>query len=82
MSPRDIAELLTTAEAIQAIGFYVMKSENRPAELGCRIWKTDALSHEQARVLADELNAAVKTVTDRLAYTLLNKAANQLRAHL
>jgi hypothetical protein len=54
--------LLQRARAIEAIEFYVTKSDNREAAIGCRLWSLSEMSELQCGYLVDELNSAIRPI--------------------
>lgn len=82
MSPTAVAEILTAAEYLRSIEFYVSQYENKPPELRCRIFGLPGLTKGEMEALATDLNGAVKPIAEQLSQSLLNRAANQLREHL
>jgi len=81
-SMRTIADMLTTAENVASIQFYVNKRENSPPELNCRCFGLPGMSKVEIEALADSLNAAISPVKKSIESTLQNKSANQLRRFL
>lgn len=78
MSIESTSELLQTAAAIAAVGFYATKPENKPPEIACRVWKTLSLSHDEAKALVDDLNTALAPVLGKWKASLLDRAHDQL----
>ncbi len=67
MTTDTAIDCLQIRRAIQALGFFTSKGENRGPELHCRIWSLEKLSAEQCEQLAAELEAAILPVTKRWA---------------
>lgn len=81
-SMATVADMLTAADSISRIEFYVTKYDNKPAELNCRIFNLSGMSKLDVESLAGQLNEAVSPVLERKSGTLKSKAANQLRRFL
>lgn len=53
---------LQTAEALEALEFYVTQGMNTGPELNCRIWKMPCLSKQEMDQLSNELNRCISHV--------------------
>ena len=81
-SMETVADMLTAADSIGRIEFYVTKYDNKPAELKCRIFNLTGMNKIDVESLALKLNEAISPVLQSTKGTLQNKAANQLRRFL
>ncbi len=81
-SMTTVADMLTAADSIERISFYVSKHENGPAELKCRIFSLPGLNKSDVESLAANLNEALSPVLRIAQGSLQSKAANQLRRFL
>lgn len=81
-SMATVADMLTAADSISRIEFYVTKYDNKPAELNCRIFSLPGMSKFDIENIAGKLNEAISPVIQSVQSTLQNKAANQLRRFL
>lgn len=81
-SMRTVADMLSAADSIGNISFYVTKYENKPAELRCRCFDIPGMSKAEIESLSQELNEAITPVLQKVQGALQSKAANQLRRFL
>lgn len=81
-SMRTIADMLTTADNVSSIEFYVSKRDNSPAELNCRCFGLPSMSKANVEAFAAELNAAIAPVKKAIESKLQSQSANQLRRFL
>jgi len=81
-SMATVADMLTAADSIERIEFYVTKYDNKPAELNCRIFNLPGMSKFDIENIAGKLNEAISPVIQNVQGTLKSKAANQLRRFL
>jgi len=81
-SMATVADMLTSADNVARIEFYVTKYDNKPAELNCRIFGLPSMNKADIDVLAAKLNEAIAPVLRIAQGSLQNKAANQLRRFL
>lgn len=77
-----VSDMLQAADSVERISFYVIKHENKPAELHCRCFSMPGMDKAGMEALAVELNTAITPVTTALKESLAKKAANQLRRFL
>lgn len=72
------ADLLRDASHVANIEFYVIKSDNKPAELCCRLFGTSTIDEAEMKALACELNTAIAPVRRVMANSLHRRAIGTL----
>ena len=65
-----VAELMKCAENVLSMEFYCSKSDNKPAELDCRIFGLPSIGKNEVEILANRLNAAIKATKEETATAL------------
>jgi len=70
--------LLKQIQALEALEFFVSKSDNRDAEINCRLWTLGA-SKERCEQLAAEINAALAPVVQQWVSRLHEQIAGHYR---
>lgn len=68
------AEYLTSASHVERIEFYVTKSDNKAAELHCRIFGLHPLTKDELERLSSLLNEAIAPFKNELSQTLVKYA--------